>query len=44
MPYVNIFFLNLFQRKSRDGHPGGRGGNRQNAPKMDDEHDFPSLG
>ncbi|XP_071548105.1 uncharacterized protein [Panulirus ornatus] len=31
-------------RGSGPGTRGGRGASRQEAPKMDDEHDFPSLG
>jgi len=30
--------------RGRGGPRGGRGGGRQEAPKMDDERDFPSLG
>ncbi|KAK7066600.1 Plasminogen activator inhibitor 1 RNA-binding protein [Halocaridina rubra] len=31
-------------RRGGSGSRGGRGANRQEAPKMDDERDFPSLG
>ena len=33
-----------FQRKYREGPVGGRGGQRQHAPKITDERDFPTLG
>ena len=45
-----IAIVNLivyFQRKYREGPaggPGGRGAQRQHAPKITDERDFPTLG